>query len=304
VLAKPEQGGASLQSPFDPGAGYGHKGGGYHVHIVETCGNKSSEIITHFEVVPANTADCTLVKPVLARLEELERKPQVLFADSGYATTETVRASAAAGTTLYAPISAGRLPDDYIGRDSFKFDAATGEVLECPAGHAPVRHGMRATANSPAGEKSPHAHFASQTCKACPLLGRCATRPGNNSESGTFQIEILSKLVERDQALERQKDPAWWKAYAIRSGVEATMSEVKSAHGMAHLRVRKRPRVILAVACKLIACNAKRWIRASAAARRSGRPGDSYVTALVVALMALVLERFIHMRHSAYQHAR
>ncbi|MBW1872963.1 MAG: transposase [Deltaproteobacteria bacterium] len=50
--------------------------------------------------------------------------------------------------------------------------------------------------------------------------------------------------------------------YKIRSGVEATQSELKRAHGLAKLRVRKAPKVIFAIACKVTACNIKRWAKA------------------------------------------
>ena len=45
-------------------------------------------------------------------------------------------------------------------------------------------------------------------------------------------------------------------------GIEATISELKRAHGMGRLRVRRAVKVCLAVACKVTACNIKRWARA------------------------------------------
>ena len=58
-----------------------------------------------------------------------------------------------------------------------------------------------------------------------------------------------------------QQTPEWKERYKIRSGVEATMSEGKR-YGLGKLRVRKLPRVHLAVACKVIACNIRRLSRA------------------------------------------
>ena len=45
------------------------------------------------------------------------------------------------------------------------------------------------------------------------------------------------------------------------------MSELKRTHGMGRLRVRKAAKVSFAVACKVIACNIKRWARAAASAK-------------------------------------
>jgi len=42
------------------------------------------------------------------------------------------------------------------------------------------------------------------------------------------------------------------------------MSELKRRHGMSKLRVRRATKVYFAVACKVIACNIKRWAKALA----------------------------------------
>jgi hypothetical protein len=43
------------------------------------------------------------------------------------------------------------------------------------------------------------------------------------------------------------------------------MSELKRKHGMGKLRVRRAAKVCFAVACKVIACNIKRWAKAHTA---------------------------------------
>jgi hypothetical protein len=88
-------------------------------------------------------------------------------------------------------------------------------------------------------------------------------RPPNNGRKGNFHLEVGAHLVVRDRVLAGQKDAAWWQRYKIRSGIEATMSELKRAHGVGKLRVRRMPRVRMAVALKVMACNVKRWLRAA-----------------------------------------
>jgi hypothetical protein len=78
--------GESLQSPFDPGAGYsGHKGKGYQAQITETCEPENAvQIITHAAVESA--AQCDAESPV-RDTEELEArglKPDTLLADTAY----------------------------------------------------------------------------------------------------------------------------------------------------------------------------------------------------------------------------
>jgi hypothetical protein len=65
-----------------------------------------------------------------------------------------------------------------------------------------------------------------------------------------------------------QQTTEWKERYRIRAGIEATNSELKRAHGIGRLRVRRLAKVCFAVACKVIACNIKRWARAHAALMR------------------------------------
>jgi IS5 family transposase len=58
--------------------------------------------------------------------------------------------------------------------------------------------------------------------------------------------------------------------YAIRSGIEATNSELKRKHGLGRLRVRGVKRVALALYFKALACNVKRALKFWLAPRREG----------------------------------
>ena len=66
----------------------------------------------------------------------------------------------------------------------------------------------------------------------------------------------------RDQMYADQQTPQWKERYKIRSGIEATNSELKRAYGIGKLRVRMVAKVLFAVSCKPMSCNIKRWARA------------------------------------------
>jgi len=66
-----------------------------------------------------------------------------------------------------------------------------------------------------------------------------------------------------------QQTTEWKDRYKIRAGIEATNSELKRAHGIGRLRVRRAAKVCFAVACKVIACNIKRWAKAHIALKRT-----------------------------------
>jgi hypothetical protein len=259
-----EVGGASLQSPFDPDAGYGHKGSGYSVHIAETCNNPGTELLTDFSVCPANLNDQGQAAQSVERLQRNCIRPDKFFADSGYVTTKALEQAENDEYELYGPVLTTKLPDGWIGRNAFTIDPSTRQVLLCPEGHPPLRHGLRFSDNEP--HPTLHAWFDGQECRPCPLLGRCAVRKPNNGKAGNFHLELIPRLVARDKRLAEQADSGWWEEYSIRGGIEATHSELKRAHGLGRLRVRGRKAVGLAVALKLTACNIKRWARAAAAA--------------------------------------
>jgi len=51
-----------------------------------------------------------------------------------------------------------------------------------------------------------------------------------------------------------QQTDVWKQRYKIRSGIEATMSELKRSHAIGKSQVQRSVRVCFAVACKAIAC--------------------------------------------------
>ena len=162
-----------------------------------------------------------------------------------------------------APACRGRLPENSIGREAFVFDEKSGDIVLCPMGHAPLRHSE--TFLHGATGRRRYAYFDGETCRSCKLEGQCIARGPNSGKKGAYHVEVSTLLRARDERLDEQSKVPWLDEYSIRAGVEATMSEVKRAHGLGQLRVRGGPRVLLAIAMKLAACNVKRWLRAQAA---------------------------------------
>jgi hypothetical protein len=251
---------ARYWSPHDPDASFGHKGLGYHVHITETCRNVGTELLTSYAVLPAAQSDIGQAMPALQRLEQSDLKPEVLYADAGYPTSTDLMASRAQGVELFAPVHRGRLAEDTFSRSEFELDARGG-VLRCPQGHAPTRHAERESSDTIHPRRSLHAFFRRDTCNACPQLQRCPVRQPNHAYAD-YRLDVAPEMLVRDARWTEQQTEPWKKRYGIRAGIEATMSELKRAHGLGRLRVRRLARVIIQVALKTTACNIKRWLRA------------------------------------------
>lgn len=270
VQLKKRTEGPSLQSPHDPDASYGHKGAGYSVHITETCNNEGKpEIITDYEVHGAARSDIGKAVHVIERLESAGLRPETLFADGGYPSVPSALKIAEKGIEFMAPVNRSRIGDDVAGRDLFVFDA-DGHVTACPMGHAPIDHRVLSRNNTT--QRSLHAVFDGDTCRSCPMLDTCPVRTPNHRDKGCgrcdtvgdFRLEITAELRLRDEMYTAQKTREWKDRYSIRTGIEATNSELKRAHGMTRLRLRRLVKVCFCVACKVTACNIKRWARARA----------------------------------------
>jgi hypothetical protein len=272
IKKKPE--GETLQSPYDPDASYGHKGSGYSVHITETCNNPGKpEIITDYEVHGAARSDIGKAFSVVERLDDAGIKPETFFADGGYPSVPSALAITEKHIEFIAPVNRSRLSDEIMGRDLFQFNSE-GFATICPMGQSPIDHRMLSHNNKKG--KSLHAIFNGDICRQCNLLDRCPVRAPNHRSKGCkpretvgdFRLEITPEIILRDHMYAIQQTTEWKDRYRIRSGIEATNSELKRSHGLGKLRVRRRPKVFFAVACKVIACNIKRWAKAHTASGR------------------------------------
>ena len=271
VQVKKKSAGATLQSPYDPDASCGHKGSGYSLHITETCNNtKTTEIITDYEVHGAARSDMGKAVSVVERLDSAGLKPETLFADGGYPSVPSALKITEQDIEFMTPVNRGRLTDDVINRDLFKFNS-DGLAAECPMGHSPIDH--RILSHNNTDSSSLHAIFDGDTCRSCTMLDQCPVRAPNHRDCGCqardtvgdFRLEITPEIRLRDHMYSIQQTTEWKDRYRIRSGTEATNSELKRSHGIGKLRVRRIAKVCFAVACKVIACNIKRWAKAQAA---------------------------------------
>lgn len=243
---------SSLQAPSDPDVAYGHKGKGFEVQLTETCAAENAfEVVTAVSVNDANESD---QQQVLPALEQTERtcgtRPEVLHTDGGYGSGENLVAAKDHGTELKAPIGS-KASEKGVTLGDFELDEAGQRVVRCPVGETPEAH---------KDQRRGRVHlamFQAEQCAECPLRGECPTRTRRGRRVLRFtaaEVAVARRRVE-------QETPAFKEAHKIRSGIEATNSELKRSHGLAKLAVRRRPRVNLAVRLKVLALNLKRYVR-------------------------------------------
>lgn len=242
---------SSLQSPHDPDVTYGHKGKGYEAQVAETCDEDNSfQVATAVSVNGANESDQHQVEGVLEQIERTCGKaPEELDADSGYASGENIIKAREHGTELVSPIGS-KGPESPVTLDDFEFDEAGERVVRCPAGESPVEH--RPTR----GQKATLACFDGMKCEECFLRDVCPAEPRGQQRA----VRFTSADVAVAQRRAEQETPEFKERYKLRSGIEATNSELKRRHGFSKPRVRRRPRVALSVRLKVLGMNIKRYM--------------------------------------------
>jgi len=303
IQVKKRSEGETLQSPYDPDASYGHKGAGYSVHITETCNNsKETEIITDYEVHGAARSDMGKALSIVERLEAAGLKPEILFADGGYPSAPSALKITKKDIEFIAPVNRSRLSEDIMGRDLFQFDSE-GFATQCPMGHSPIDHRMLSNNTT---HRSVHAIFDGDVCRSCKILDQCPVRAPNHRNRGCqardtvgdFRLEITPEIRLRDQMYSNQQTTEWKDRYKIRSGIEATNSELKRSHGLGKLRVRRAAKVCFSVACKMIACNIKRWAKAHMALERPLEGFISYICARLKIFQADLIKILFFLRRT------
>jgi hypothetical protein len=253
VVVKDKTGGNRMQNPSDPDATYdGHKGVGYQVQIAETCvPSNEAQLITAALPQTAYAADAEAVVLMLDQLEEGQRLPQELLADTHFAADENVQAAASRGVDLVGPV-AGRTPDDdseALTVDDFAWDERTGAIDACPAGHRPT------WSSYDAATATTRIEMPASACTACPLRERC---PIQKTKSDKFILAFTDK--DRRLAARRveEKTEVFKQRYARRSGIESTNSGLKNRLGLGRLRVRGRGSVFRVILHKVAGWNVLR----------------------------------------------
>jgi hypothetical protein len=266
--------GDSLQNPSDPDATYdGHKGKGYQVQVMETYSeNKSPDtlnLITYIEAEPAHLSDANGLMPAIESTQKRELNPDQILGDSLYGSDENVTAAAEKGVKLISPVMPGATQKDKLHLSDFVI-SDTDTVLFCPQGKHPV--------SRKASKKAHVLGFSLQDCLNCPNQGQCPVKGGKKSNYLRYTNKDLRLAKRRQQ--ERSSD--FIEQYALRSGVEATMSEYDRLTGIKHLRVRGLKKVRFSAILKAIGINifrAARVRKTQMNPRNRGIPTINRVTA-------------------------
>jgi transposase len=214
-----------ISSPYDPDARYSKKREtewvGYKAHVTESCDDDVPHLITDVQTTLATAADNTMTGTIQAHLAARDLVPREHVVDTSYVTSTHLIAAQAMGTDLLGPVLddqswQGRAHKGY-GVAAFVIDWE-GQRALCPRGKASAVWDPKKDSD---GHDVINIRFAHADCVACPVRPDCVHSP----RPRTLTIRPRAQYEALQAARQRQTADTFKARYAVRAGVEGTISQ-------------------------------------------------------------------------------
>jgi transposase len=236
-----------MDSPYDPDARHGSKPGtswsGYKVHLTETCDADGPHLITNVETTPAMVADVSITGPIHIALAAKDFLPSQHFVDAGYiSASDLVSSRDTHGIELMAPM---RVDGKWQARAGMGYDITQFAIdwdakrVCCPQGQQSV---VWRPLKDQHGKPTIHVEFAKEVCADCAVRGLC-TRAKVSGRQLTMRPQAEHLALQAARL--RQATPEFQADYAIREGIEGTISQGVRAFGLRTARYRGQGKVHL-----------------------------------------------------------
>jgi transposase len=231
----------AIVSPYDVDARLAQKRDiawcGYKVHLTETCEADLPELIVQVKTTLAPRPDVKDTLDVQRELEQRQLLPEEHLLDGGYLESE-VLVKHPPGLRIIGPVPADTSWQARAGKGfdltHFHIDWAKHTVI-CPQGQQ-----SRSWRERPEREGQIQVTFATAVCQACPVRTDCTKGRRRDLQ---LQPQALMEALQRQRA--EQQTRAFRQTYALRSGVEATISQAARRLPLRQSRYRGMPKVQL-----------------------------------------------------------
>jgi transposase len=218
-----------ISSPYDPEAHRGKKRTtlwtGYKVHLTETCEPTLPHLITHVATTPAPKTDEAMTERIQEELHQADIPPQEHFVDAGYVSARVlVNSQERFGIEVVGPVSVDTQWQSHTpsGIDASQF------VLDWEHRQATCPQGKTSTSWSWVSRKSHpeliKIQFSTTDCRSCPRLSDCVQTTGPYPRR-SLVIRPQAQHAALQAARQRQRTETFQRTYALRRGVEATISQ-------------------------------------------------------------------------------
>jgi transposase len=191
-------------------------------------------LITHVETTPATTQDQQVVTSIHQSLTEQNLKPRQHLVDQGYTSARLMTQSQKDyQIDLLGPVAP---QGGWQARAGLGFDLSHFQIdwkkrkVSCPQGKK-SRSWKKGKDNY--GNPIIHVEFRQNECKDCPVRSLCTRAPVH-----ARGVTLLPQLEyeTRQKARKRQETEEFKKQYALRSGIEGTLSQGIRGFGLRQCR--------------------------------------------------------------------
>jgi transposase len=253
-----------IGSPYDVEAHYSKKRSttwvGYKVHLTETCEKGSAHLITHVETTSAPVSDDARTAIIHEGLKHKDLLPEQHIVDTGYVDAKLlVESQQDYQIDLVGPT---RRNHQWQANQQKGFDADhflidwEHQQATCPEGHT-------SSSWTPAIDNRTNEvikiKFSTKDCQACPSLRLCTQSLRHVRRTVTIRPK---EQYDALQARRQQETTKEFKAlYAIRAGVEGTISQGVRAMGLRRSRYIGQERTHLQHVATAAAINIVRLMR-------------------------------------------
>jgi transposase len=229
---------ARTHSPYDTQARFASKRStkwlGYKVHLTETYGEETPNIITNVQTEEATVNDNYSLPEIHERLSKSELLPDKHVVDGGYIeASNLVESRRDYDIDLIGPAQNNGRWQQVQGNgfdiSNFQVDWDREKVI-CPAGRESSSWKPMVDRR---GNDIFHVQFARSDCKACPHLSQCTSAKGQRRTLNIKPKELYEALR---QTRLRENAEEFKKEYRNRAGIEGTISQGVRAFGLRRSR--------------------------------------------------------------------
>ena len=267
-----------ITSPYELEARYSTKRDtqwvGYKHHLTETCEPEHPDLITQVLTTPATTPDCTMGPVIVQDLATRDLLPGTHLLDSGYVDADfLVTAQRQYQVDVVGPPFGSYSWQHQIGQgydlQAFAIDWEAAQA-RCPQGHASVKW---TPGRDVSGDPVVRIRFDRATCRVCPTRQVCTT-----AKDAPRQLTVRPQAHHEaiQAARQRQETPEFKEKYALRSGVESSLSQGIRRFHLRQSRYRGFARTHLQQLLTAVAMNVVRviaWLRDEPLGERRRKPG-------------------------------
>ncbi|GAC1314033.1 MAG: IS1182-like element ISGvi6 family transposase [Ktedonobacteraceae bacterium] len=238
-----------INSPYDPEAHLGKKRStlwtGYKVHLTETCEQTLPHLITHVATTPAPKTDEAMTQQIQEELHQAELAPGEHFVDAGYVSARVlVKSQERFGVEVVGPVSVdtqwqARTPSG-IDASQFVLDWENRQAI-CPQEKTSTSWSWLSRKSHPDLIKI---QFSTTDCRSCPRLSNCVQSTSKYPRR-TLVIRPQAQHAALQAARQRQRTETFQQKYALRAGIEATISQGVRAFDLRRSRYLGLPKTHL-----------------------------------------------------------